>query len=530
MKPATAKEMRALEMNSEYLGLSRLQTMENAGRGVAEEIAKRFSPCKVVLFCGTGGNGGDGFVTARHLAPRGFDVEVVLVGGESEMSSKEAEANWRILRSMRSSLRLRIVQDSSQLPKKEESDIVVDALVGTGVKGVLRPPILQAVETINGMQGFKVAVDLPSGIDADTGEVLGATVKADLTVTFHCEKVGFQKAREYLGEVVVKPIGIPEEARLYAGPGDVYLASETRRSDAHKGECGRVLVIGGSDLYSGAPTLTALAAYRSGVDLVYVAAPEPAALIIAGFSQALIALKLKGDFLSPSNQEAILPLLSRVDAVAVGPGLGTREETFESLKFLFEAIEKVHLPVLVDADAIKAFAGFKRRLENPSVFTPHRGEFQILTGRAVPVPDPSRLADVGELVRGEADALGATILLKSPVDVVSDGSEVKFNWTGNAGMTVGGTGDVLSGIVAALMAKGFPPFRAAVAGAFVNGAAGDFAYRDRGFHLLPTDLLEWIPRVLDDPMSHIEVESCLKNKERIVRSSSVRPSCTTGPP
>jgi NAD(P)H-hydrate epimerase len=506
MRTATAKEMRAIEMNSEYLGLSRLQMMENAGGGVAEEITKRFSPRRVVLFCGSGGNGGDGFVAARHLAASGFDVGVVLVGTESEIRSEEVKANWSILKSMHSSLRLRAVQDSSQLPEKEESSIVVDALVGTGVKGALRPPILQAVKTINGMKGFKVAIDIPSGIDADTGEVLGAAVKADMTVTFHCEKVGFQKAREHLGEVVVKPIGVPTEAQLYAGPGDVYLASEVRRPDVHKGECGEVLVIGGSDLYSGAPTLTALAAYRSGVDLVYVAAPEPAAHIIAGFSPALITLKLKGDFLSPSNQGAILPLLSKVDAIAIGPGLGTREETFESLKFLFEAIEEAHLPVLVDADAIKAFAGFKRKLKNPSAFTPHRGEFQILTGKAVPAPDPSQLADVGELVRREAEALGTAILLKSPVDVISDGSEVKFNWTGNAGMTVGGTGDALSGIVAALMAKGFSPFRAAVAGAFVNGAAGDFAYRDRGFHLLPTDLLDWIPEVLDDPMLHLEVK------------------------
>lgn len=504
MGTATAKDMKALEMNSEYLGLSKLQMMENAGRGVAEEIMRRFKPpCRVALFCGPGGNGGDGFVAARHLAASGFDVEVVLVGDESEIGSEEAKANWRVLKSMPSSIGLRVVKDSSQLPELEGVDVIVDALVGTGVRGVLRPPIIQAVEAINEMEGFKVSIDVPSGIDADTGEVLGAAVKADLTVTLHCEKVGFQGSEEYLGEVVIKPIGVPIEARLYAGPGDVYLASEMRRLDAHKGECGKVLVIGGSDLYSGAPTLTALAAYRSGVDLVYVAAPERAALTLAGFSPALIALKLRGDFLAPSNQWAIRPLLERVDAVVIGPGLGTREETFEALKALFETIERARLPILVDADAIKAFARFKRRLENPVVFTPHRGEFQILTGKDV----PDQLDLVGEAVREEAEALGASFLLKGPVDVISDGFEVKFNWTGNPGMTVGGTGDVLSGIVAALMAKGFSPFRSAVAGAFVNGAAGDFAYRERGFHLLPTDLLEWIPRVFDDPMSHLKVRT-----------------------
>jgi len=504
MRPVTAKEMRALEMNSQYLGLSRLQMMENAGRAVAEEIEKRFNPpCMAVFLCGPGGNGGDGFVAARHLAASGFDVEVVLVSAESEIKAEEVKTNWRILRSMSSSLRLRIEQDSSQLSRKEGGEVIVDALVGTGVKGALRSPILQAVEMINRMEGFKVAVDVPSGLDADNGEALGACVKADLTVTFHCEKVGFQQARGYLGEVVIKPIGIPLEAELYAGPGDVYLTSETRRPDAHKGECGRVLVVGGSDLYSGAPAFTALAAYRTGVDLVYVAAPEAAARIIAGFSPELITLKLEGDFLNPDNQETILPLLSKVDAVGVGPGLGTREETFAALEALFGAVEKSHLPMLVDADAIKAFANFKKKMRNPAVFTPHRGEFQILTAKTV----PDQLVLAGELVKEEAEALGATILLKSPVDVISDGSEVKYNWTGNPGMTVGGTGDVLSGVVVALMAKGFSPFRAAVAGAFVNGAAGDFACREKGFHLLPTDLLEWIPRLLDNPMLHLEIRS-----------------------
>ncbi|RLI31205.1 bifunctional ADP-dependent NAD(P)H-hydrate dehydratase/NAD(P)H-hydrate epimerase [Candidatus Bathyarchaeota archaeon] len=498
----TAEEMRALEMNSEYLGLSRVQMMENAGRGVAEEVLRRFKPpCRVLFFCGTGGNGGDGFVAARHLAASGFDVEVVLVGDESEMRGEEVKRNWEILKSMRSSIRLRVVRDSSGLLEVEGAEVIVDALVGTGIRGTLRPPVRQAVEAINGMEGFKVSVDIPSGLEADTGEVLGATVRADLTVTFHCEKPGFQRAEEYLGEVIVKPIGVPREALLYAGPGDVYLVSEKRRSDAHKGECGRVLVVGGSDLYSGAPALTALAAYRAGVDLVYVAAPEPAAHSIAEFSPSLITLKLRGDFLSPSNQWAVRPFLERVDAVAIGPGLGRREETFEAVKMLLEAVEEARLPVLLDADAIKAFAGFKRRLDTPAVFTPHRGEFKTLTGKDL----PTKLDLMGEVVKEEAQALGATILLKGPVDVISDGSEVKFNWTGNPGMTVGGTGDVLSGIVVALMAKGFSPFRSAVAGAFVNGAAGDFAYSEKGFHLLPTDLLEWIPVVLEDPMSHREV-------------------------
>jgi len=499
MCPVTAKEMRALEMNAEYLGLSKLQMMENAGKAVADRIAEKFRPpAKVLLFCGPGGNGGDGFVAARHLASSGFDVEVVLVGDESEIRSEETQVNWKILRSMQSSVKLGSMADSSQFSGEWSVDVVVDALIGVGVKGMLRPPVKQAVEAINKMNGFKVAVDLPSGLETDTGQVLGAAVKANLTVTFHSEKAGFALAKEYVGEVAVRGIGIPRETELYAGPGDVYLASVPRKPNAHKGECGRLLVVGGSDMYSGAPALTAMSAYRTGVDLVYVAAPEPTANVIRSFSPALIVHKMKGDFLSPENQWSIHPLLTRVDAVAIGPGLGTREETFQAIKLLFDRIEKSRLPLLVDADAIKAFASFKHKLSTPVVFTPHKGEFKTLTGKEA----PDELDGASETVKGEAEGLGATILLKGKVDVISDGSHVKFNWTGNAGMTVGGTGDVLSGIVAALMAKGVKPYGSAVAGAFVNGAAGDYGYRDKGYHLLPTDLIEWIPKVLDDPMMH----------------------------
>jgi hydroxyethylthiazole kinase-like uncharacterized protein yjeF len=208
-------------------------------------------------------------------------------------------------------------------------------------------------------------------------------------------------------------------------------------------------------------------------------------------------VKLKGSRLSPRHLEEITSLLGRVEAVAIGPGLGLHDDTASTVNEIVSRIEAQGLPMLLDADGLKAFAGAKKRLESPAVYTPHRQEFKILTGRDVD-------GDLGErckAVREEAARLNSTILLKGSVDIISDGTHTRLNWTGNPGMTVGGTGDVLSGVTAGLMAKGVDPFQAASAGAFVNGAAGDASYEEKGYHLEPLDLVERIPRVMEDALA-----------------------------
>lgn len=493
----TAREMRAVEMNTDYLGVSKLQLMENAGRAVADAVTSRFGPgSRVAVVCGPGGNGGDGFVAARHLAWAGYRVEVILLGSPDGIRSEEALTNWRAIQQMRSSLRITEIGDSAEI-QPLEADVVVDALIGTGVRGALAPPFREAVQAINKYGGFKIAVDVPTGVESDTGAVHGAAVRADLTLTFHKPKAGLKNARKHLGELVVCPIGVPPEAELFAGPGDVYLVSRRRPHDSHKGDFGSLLVVGGSETYSGAPALTAMGAYATGVDLVYVAAPETAASIIAGFSPSLITVKLKGRRLTPRNVRQLQPFLERVDAVAMGPGLGLHEETVEAVNLLLDWVEESQLPMLLDADALKEFAQLKREVGAPTVFTPHGGEFKILTGKQAAGDFVKR----GEVVKKEAARLGATILLKGYVDVVSDGIHTRYNWTGNPGMTVGGTGDVLSGVTAGLMAMGSHPFEAAVAGAFINGAAGDAAYKEKGFHLVPSDLVGRIPRVIEDALA-----------------------------
>jgi len=500
----TSREMRALELNSEYFGVSRLQLMENAGKNVAEDVANRFKPDKtrVAVFCGLGGNGGDGFVAARHLTCLGFKVEVLLAGKPADISDKEAQKNWAALQSLKNILAIHEVYDSSLIPSLK-AEVVVDALLGIGLKGAPRPPILQLVKKINEMDCFCVAVDVPTGIDSDTGNVLGEAVKSDVTVIFHKLKPGLTAAKEHVGEMIVKDIGLPAEFERYAGPGDVQLVVKPRRPEAHKGEFGRLLVIGGSDVFSGAPVLVASAALRAGVDLTYIAAPHRTAYAISSMSPDLITIKLEGDHLSPSDLATIRPYLEKSTAVAMGPGLGLHKDTRGAVKEIVKLVEKVNVPLLLDADGLKAFAEFKHKVTSPMVFTPHAGEYQILTGKE----PPKELNEKAVEVQKTAEELGAVILLKGHVDVISDGKWVKLNFTGNPGMTVGGTGDVLSGIVAAFMAQGADPFEAAVAGAFINGAAGDFVQNEKGYHMVPTDLLNWIPRVIDDPMSHVKVRS-----------------------
>jgi len=498
----SSREMRALELNSEYFGVSRLQLMENAGRGVAEEVANRFKHDKtrVAVFCGLGGNGGDGFVAARHLTCMGFKVEVLLAGKPTDISDTEAQKNWAALQSLKDALNIHEVYDSSLIPSLE-AEVVVDALLGIGLKGAPRPPILQMIKRINESDSFRIAVDVPTGIDSDTGDVLDEAVKANLTVTFHKLKPGLEAAKKYAGQIVVKNIGLPPEFERFAGPGDVQSVVKPRRPEAHKGEFGRLLVIGGSEVFSGAPMLVASAALRVGVDLAYIAAPQKTAYAISSMSPDLITIKLEGDHLNPRDLAAIRPFLEKSTAVAMGPGLGLHKETKQAVKEIVRVVEEVKVPMLLDADGLKAFAEFKHKVSTPMVFTPHAGEYQILNGKEPPEELNEKAADVQKT----AEELGAVILLKGHVDVISDGKRVKLNFTGNPGMTVGGTGDVLSGIVAAFMAQGADPFEAAVAGAFINGAAGDFVQKERGYHMVPSDLLNWIPCIIDDPMSHVKV-------------------------
>lgn len=479
--PMRPLDMKRIDRNAAYHGLSTLQLMENAGASIAHAVRSRFERGKIVIIAGRGNNGGDAFVAARHL--KGFEVEIFLAGRFEEIRTAEARTNWEILKA--SNFRLTEIRDSSAMKvvrdALDDAEIVIDAIFGTGVAGSIKEPERGLIELINRSNAFKIAVDIPSGLDSETAEA-DLAVCADLTVTFHRPKTGMllDAAAAYTGEIEVGDIGIPSLFEILTGPGDLE-ALLKREKASHKGDNGRVLIVGGGP-FTGAPVLSAMAALRSGADWVTLALPRSAAATAATFSPNLIVEPLSSDILCPDDLECIQNLMGRHDVTVLGMGAGDADETLELMRSVIKTSEKL----VLDADGLYA-------LDLPSqkhdlIITPHRGEF----------------AKMGVEITGDPETFvmefskknGFTVLMKGAEDLISDGNNLRINRTGNAGMTVGGTGDVLSGIAGAFYAICDDPVSVASAAAFLSGAAGDLAFREHGYGLLATDIIDKISDVL----------------------------------
>ena len=487
----TPKDMMVADANADAMGIPRTSLMENAGRCLAHRISQNRDPCSVAIYAGNGGNGGDGFVAARYLLNKGFKVEVFLLSDPALIKSEETRLNWKVLQRINkgtSPLKLEVIKDSSYL-HENDTEVIVDALLGTGVRGDLREPISRAVDIINQSEGFKIAVDVPTGVDPGSGMVNDKAVRADVTVTFHKVKVGLDIASvEYVGSIEVCDIGIPKEAELFTGPGDL-LRIQNRDYKSHKGQNGRVLIIGGGRDYSGAPALASLASLAAGVDITVVACPRGLSPIIRSYSPDIIVHGLSEDFLNPKDTEKLIKLSENFDSVVIGCGIGREEETSLAVNDLVVEIEK---PIVIDADALKLMGhGVLPRRIHETVITPHSGEFREFSGLGAPLDLEDRINVVKEVSR-ESET---TVLLKGAVDIIACNDKLKLNSTGNPGMTVGGTGDCLAGLIGALMAQGHDEFEAAFLGAYINGRAGDLAEEEYGYNFKSTDLLKFIPQV-----------------------------------
>jgi hydroxyethylthiazole kinase-like uncharacterized protein yjeF len=496
----SSEQMGILDKNAQYWGVPAYLLMECAGLGVLKAIKQKTKliGAKVAVFCGLGNNGGDGFVIARHLAAEGAEVETLLLGLPERIRTEESKKNWAILQNLKS-VKSIVIADSKDLGKMQaklrDKTILVDAMLGTGVKGTLKEPYATAITLFNKLTGLKIAVDLPSGMDPNTGEVSDNAVQADLCVTFHRAKTGLKVGTQYIKELVVSEIGIPPEASLYVGPGDVEAAILRRDKFTHKGLNGKLLVIGGSKDYSGAPSLAALGAQTLGVDLVRIAAPKVVASTIRGYSPTLMVTALPGHYIVPDHASLLKPLIEWADAVVLGPGTGNEDDTRLANQNLIEDLVKTKKPVVIDADALKHAKGHLTPAAGCNVvLTPHAGEFLTLTD--VDLPPMPDLEKRKELVSTQAASLGCVILLKGPTDIIASPTATKFNATGVPPMSVGGTGDVLSGIVGALLSQKVDPFRAACVGAFLNGKYGEEAVHTKGQYITAMDLIENAPIVL----------------------------------
>lgn len=467
--------MAAVDRNAAALGVSTKQLMESSGNALARAVRDvADAGASVAVVAGRGNNGGDAFVAARFLADE-YDVSVSLLGRPGTITTDIARENWEALES--AEIATERVLDSTALDLGDP-DVVLDGVLGTGVAGAPREPERSAIVAANESDATVVAVDVPSGMDADTGDVADVAVEADRVVTFHALKPGLADR----DDVTVADIGIPEAAESFVGPGD--LRSLSRDPTAHKGDFGRVMVVGGGP-YTGAPALCAQASLRAGADLAYVACPTSVAGEVQGYTEDLIVEPFDGERLTPAHVDGLLDAAADRDVVVIGPGLGGADDTLEAVRgFLAEYDGKA----VVDADALQVVPEVETEAE--LVCTPHQGELAEMGG-----PRSDDWRERMGLVEEFAGELGVTLLVKGAYDVVSDGETTRANRTGNPGMTVGGTGDVLAGVTGAMYSTQDAPTAAAIA-AYANGAAGDVVVDERGYGLLASDLLDEVPTAL----------------------------------
>jgi len=482
----TADEMRAVDAAAiGELGIPGAVLMERAGLAAADEILRLGTGTRAAVVCGAGNNGGDGFVVARHLHDAGWEVECLLAGDVKKLPP-DARLNHDVAK------RLGIpIAGGVRRTRLTRADVVVDALLGTGFRGAPRGAVASAIEAMRPPIGVVVSLDVPSGVDGSTGIVAGPVVRADVTVCFHGRKLGtaIEPGRSAACRVVVAGIGIPREAErptaatLLAGA-ETLAAAWPKAVRGSKYTAGAVLVIGGAPGFTGAPLMTALAALRASAGIAWIAAPPEAVPAVEGRVPEVMVRAL------PDG----LDLLERADAVALGPGLGRSDEALA----LARRVAAEHAgPVVIDADGLFAFNGALARLRRrpgPTVLTPHEGEMARLLGVESGWVHEHRL----EAVRKAAAASGCVVLLKGADTLIADpGGRLGVSHAGPPGLATAGSGDVLTGTVAAMLAKGGDPLLAACLAAEAHGLAGQRAVARRGpSGIIATDVIDALPEVL----------------------------------
>jgi ADP-dependent NAD(P)H-hydrate dehydratase / NAD(P)H-hydrate epimerase len=493
MRVLNAAQMREAErITIDDIGIGSLVLMECAGRQVVSTLEQRvdeLDESRVAVLCGPGNNGGDGFVVARTLLQAGHDVSVFVIGRAADVTG-DARTNLDILGRLGHTVVEIGNEQDWELHGSEvsASDLIVDALFGTGLSRPLEGLFETVVRDINASGLPVVAIDLPSGLSGSTADVIGPAVEADLTVTFAAPKLPhvLPPAEAHCGEVVTVEIGIPSEIiDALDGPrvevitrATVASSLQPREADTHKGDYGRVLVVAGSVGRTGAAYLAAMAALRSGAGLVTVATPASALPIIASMGAEFMTLPLgeTGGAVESGALEAILE--ASADVIAIGPGLGTGPEVRD---LVFGLIERSGVPLVLDADALTVCASDPDRLRARDgldlIVTPHPGEMARLTGRSTDDVQKSRL----EVAQALATSRGIHVVLKGHRTlVVSPDGRTAINRTGNPGMATGGTGDVLTGVIAAWLAQLLDADVATRVGVYLHGRAGDLAAKALG--------------------------------------------------
>ena len=505
MKLATAAQMRELDRQAiEERHISSIDLMERAAEGVAQAVLRLLPGrpgrhCRVTVFCGAGNNGGDGIAAARLLFLVGVRVRVFLVG-QYEKLTPDALEETRRLSECGVKLEIYDPDDLEQSAWARGSQVLVDAIFGVGLSRDIQPESRfgRAVRLINECPGAVVAADIASGVETDSGRVLGCAIKADKTITFTYKKIGQTVGNGILlsGDVTVWDIGIPADLSINSRAQTVEIgfvrdALPLRKSDGHKGDFGKLLIVGGAVGYTGAPYLTASAAVRSGCGLVYLGVPESIWAVEAAKCVSTMPFPLleKSGMLSDKSLQNILDRLASCDVLALGPGLGRGDRV---TRLACELLIRTEKPVVLDADGINALEGhidvLDARRGKVTILTPHDGEFARIGG------DLSGGDRLGA-ARAFAAEHGCTLVLKGhrTITVGPEGNAL-VNTTGNSGLAKGGSGDVLTGVIASLLAQGATPIRAAAAGVWLHGRAGDLAAGElTAYGMTPEDVVRHLP-------------------------------------
>ncbi len=511
MIPAvTARQMRKIDEVTIRDFIPGIELMENAGAGVTEELLTYFKPAKttgITVVCGKGNNGGDGFVIARLLKKKGRRVRVFLLGKAREVKGDAAKNLKRCTKA-----RIKVNEiDEASLPRLEDellkAGIIVDAIFGTGFEGRLRGIHRDVIQFMNDCPAVKVAVDIPSGVNASTGDAELA-VDADLTVTMALPKMGhfLFPGKGYTGDLHVHDIGVPPEVVLrerlgtfVLGRSDVEEALPVKLPDAHKWSCGHAVAVCGSTGFTGAAALTSISAMRSGCGLV--------TLVTAKSLNAVMETKLTEVMTLPVDEtpegslafkarKAILDLAGGADAIAIGPGLSQNKDTVKLVKYL---LPRLDVPTVLDADGLNAFAGQAQKLKDagfPLVITPHVGE----ASRLFAVDKKKIMSRPVEFARKAAKDLGVVMVLKgAPTIIAGPDGDAYINPTGNQGLATAGSGDVLTGIITGLLAQGADALEAAASGVYIHGLLADLLLEEYGyFGFMAGELAETIPEAIAD--------------------------------
>ncbi len=483
-----------------------LTLMENAGKKVAEEILERFdlSGKLAIVVCGKGNNGGDGFVTARHLHQKGVRIKLFLTGSRESVKG-DALVNLELAE--KAELTIHPVADPAAFSIPSDTSLIVDAIFGTGFSGDIKAPYDEIIRKLNASRAPIVAVDAPSGLDGASGQVAAPTVKAGLTVTFGLPKLGqiVYPGKSYCGQLVVADIGFPEKAINEEKIGlNMLMADEAARMlpfrapDANKGDFGKLFVLAGSKGYTGAAAMTAESGLRAGTGLVILGFPES----FDDVFEAKLTEVIKHPLPEVRNRRClalrglgeIREMVKWADALAVGPGIGTYHETRD---LIFRLVSKLDKPAVFDADALNNLAKDIGQLKGhpaPLVISPHPGEMSRLTGKTISEIQKDRINTA--LAFAQENNL-VCIIKGGPSVIAAPSGQAWINPTGNEGMATAGSGDVLTGIIGGFLAQGMLDIDSAVLGCYVHGLAGDLARDEFGSRgMIAGDIMRMLPEAL----------------------------------